>query len=88
MRANWKELTRPVGTYWQHDQYPVWVVHYPATHRAAAHYQGYKAVERVPNGRVPFTVDNRRVGPEFGFKTLDEAMIACEATQEKQVSLL
>lgn len=36
----------------------------------AAHWQAYKAVKRVPTGKLPWSVDNRRIGPEHGFRRL------------------
>jgi len=79
MKPNWHKRNRPVGTYWLHDTHPTWVVFYSASHVRAAHYQGYKAIEKVPKGRNAWTVDNRRIGSEMGFLTLEDAMTACEA---------
>jgi hypothetical protein len=60
-----------------HSRAPVWVVHYPATRDHAEHWQGYRAIARVPAGRMPWTVDNRRISSET-FASLDAALAAAE----------
>ena len=71
------QVERPLsGPCWLHETKPNWIIHYPATRATAAHYQAYRAVERVPEGRKPWTVDNRRIGSPDGFVTLDQAMQA------------
>lgn len=62
-----------------HRSKPVWVVHYQATQDRAEHWQGYRAVAKVPAGRDPWTVDNKRIGTERGFASLDAALAAAEA---------
>lgn len=61
---------------WLHETKPHWIVHYPATRVTGEHYQAYRSVERIPAGRKPWTVDNRRIGTQDGYRTLDEAMQA------------
>ena len=61
---------------WLHETKPHWIVHYPATRATAAHYQAYRAVERVKEGREPWSADNRRIGSPDGFRTLGDAMQA------------
>ncbi len=68
------ETTRPTGVIWQHETKPHWIVHYPGTRVRGEHYQAYRAVARVPAGRNPWTVDNRRIGSEDGFATLEMAI--------------
>jgi hypothetical protein len=58
------------------DDAPVWVVHYPATEGRAEFWQGYRPVAKVPAGRKPWAVDNRRIGTERGFASLDAAIAA------------
>lgn len=70
---------RPHGDCWLHDAKPVWIVHYPATDVRGEHYQAYRTVAPIPKGRQPWTVDNRRIGTDRGFATLDEAVQAAEA---------
>jgi len=66
----------PHSACWVHETKPHWIVHYPATRVMGEHYQAYRAVERVPEGRKPWSVDNRRIGSPDGFRALDEAMQA------------
>lgn len=70
---------REHGDCWLHDAKPAWIVHYQATQDRAQFYQAYRTVARVPAGRDPWTVDNRRIGTERGFPTFDEAAQAAEA---------
>jgi hypothetical protein len=63
-----------------HASKPLWVVHYPATMDRAEHWQGYRAVAKLPAGRDPWTVDNRRIGSERGFASLEAAIAATRAT--------
>ena len=64
-----------------HDTLPVWIVKQPHFDGRSAFYQGYIAVGKLIKGRHPCMggVDNRRVGDERGFKTLDEAARAAIA---------
>lgn len=58
-----------------HSSSTVWVVFYPNANKP--HYQAFKAVEEVPEGRLPWTVDNRRIGKEgVGYPTLGGAIEA------------
>lgn len=77
-RQQFSEVPRP----WDqrpvhlHNAKPVWVVHYPATQDRAEFWQGYRAVVKVPSGRMPWTVDNRRIGSDRGFPSLEAALVA------------
>lgn len=66
------------GTY-VHEFAPVWLRFYPNTDRRPrfdnSHWQAYRAVEKVPAGRAPWSVDNRRLSPD-GFATAEEAAAA------------
>lgn len=68
------QVDRNAGTTWLCDTRPVWVVHYPTTPARNEFYQAYKAIQPVPRGRMPWTVDNRRIGTDQGFRTLQDAM--------------
>lgn len=59
-----------------HTSKPQWVVHYPATEVRAEHWQAYRAVQPVPAGRMPWTVDNRRIGTDRGFPSMADACAA------------
>ena len=59
-----------------HNEKPVWVVQYDATEVRPEHWQGYYAVAPVPKGRMPWSVDNRRIGTERGFPSLEAAITA------------
>jgi hypothetical protein len=64
---------------WQHNSKPVWVTFYPAVDGVRpAHYIPYRAVQAVPAGRKPWTVDNRRIGSDRGFSALEDALNAAE----------
>lgn len=79
---NFTEVQRePWETVWLHKEKPVWIVFYEnSTHEQFSFYQAYRPVSKVPSGRDPWTVDNRRLGPaDRGFKTLETAMQAAEA---------
>ena len=78
--SNFTLVERETGKVWLHNDKPVWVVHYECTDRRDDFWQGYKAVQRVPKGRMPWSIDNRRIGPEKrGFRTLGEALKAADA---------
>ena len=64
---------RPYGDCWLHKDKPVWIVEYSATKVRARHFQAYRAVQPIPKGRDPWSIDNRRIGTEDGFDTLEEA---------------
>lgn len=66
---------------WLHDTKPMWIVHYPATGVRAEFWQAYRAVAKIPTGRMPWTVDNRRVGTDRGFASFEEAAQAVEALE-------
>jgi hypothetical protein len=68
-----------------HKSAPAWVVNYPATLDRAEHWQAYRAVAPVPAGRMPWTVDNRRIGSDRGFPSIEAAVAACEAFVASQL---
>jgi hypothetical protein len=78
--AKFNKVERDCGFVWMHDSAPVWIVKYDAIttgpHRRAAFYQAYRAVQPVPKGRMPWSIDNRRIGTEDGFATLTAAQQA------------
>lgn len=78
MNAQFNEIQTPIGTTWLHTSRPVWIRYYePIEGARLGFYQAYRAVEHVPKGRDPWTVDNRRIGHvNYGFKTLEDAMDA------------
>jgi hypothetical protein len=72
------------GDVWMHANGRVWIVKYEETPYRRAFYQAYRAVQEVPEGRKPWSVDNRRIGnADYGFPTLDEAMTAAAEAAEK-----
>lgn len=73
-------VTRNIGIVWLHKSKPVWVVMYDGvpgsnTNRFDS-WQAYRAVQKVPQGRQPWTVDNKRIGPDDGYPTEAEAFKA------------
>jgi len=80
MESNFHTVERFDGTVWMHNTKPMWIVFYPYTSNPrASYYQAYRPADyvTVPKGRMPWTVDNRRLSTD-GFNTLEEAMNAIE----------
>ena len=73
MLDDFYKVSRPHGECWLHKSKPVWIVEYSASRLHGRFFQAYRPVQPVPIGRDPWTVDNRRIGPEDGFQTLQEA---------------
>lgn len=75
-------VERPYGDAWLHQDAPVWVVRYEGVPGSQTHrydsWQAYRprAGVNVPEGRDPWTVDNRMLGPEGGFPTPEQAFRA------------
>lgn len=59
---------------WVHDRAHVWVVRYSAGER----YEAYRSIVRVPKGRRPWAVNNKRISNGDFFPTLAAAMEAAE----------
>jgi hypothetical protein len=79
--TNFETITRSHGEAIAHKTLPVWIVHYDRTKNRAAHYQAYKATAPLIKGQHPCLggVDNRRIGGDDGFETLEAACAAAEA---------
>lgn len=77
---SFKPVKRNFDTVWMHKTKAVWIVFYEAVEGVRlAYYQAYRAVNPVPAGREPWTVDNRRIGDaNHGFPTLEAAMQAAQ----------
>lgn len=71
--------TEPYYKTWLHENGQVFIRQVPPTPKAQMHYRTYKATTPVPKGRMPWTVNNTRIGSEHGLKTLEEAAEAGEA---------
>lgn len=76
---NYTLVERPHGSCLLHNTKPVWIVEYSATQIRPRHWQTYKAMHKVPKGRDPWTINNRRVGPENGIATLEQAVALGDA---------
>lgn len=76
----YEAASRPTDqVYWKHKTKPVWIVFYPAVQGVRqAFYEAYKAIQPVPKGREPYSVDNRRISNGHGYPTLEEAMEAAQ----------
>ena len=74
-------VSRPTGQVLAHKTLPVWIVHYSKTSARGAFYQAYIATGTLLEGQHPCVggVDNRRVGSEDGFETIEEACRAAIA---------
>lgn len=80
LNKNFRVVRRPGQRVWLHVSKPVWIVFYPFME----FFQVYRAIEHVPEGRNPWTIDNRVIGPKEGFTSLAAAMrAACKATVSK-----
>lgn len=77
------EVERNGETIWVHKTAPVWIVHYSAIEDSQsfrhAFYQPYVATVPLKKGRMVWAHDNKRVGNEGAFRTLEDAMRAAEA---------
>lgn len=84
MSFEFTQIQRPftVAPVYLHNAAPVFVVHYEATDVRTEHWQGYRAVGKVPAGRMPWSVDNRRIGTERGYPSLLAALSAAAAEEE------
>lgn len=58
-----------------------WVVFYPATSKSIEYWQAYKAIKKTKEPMKPWCVDNRRIGKEDGFKSLEDAVAAADSVQ-------
>lgn len=76
--AEWITTNRPTGEVLKHASAPIWIVHYGPTNRMGEHWQAYRAIAYIPKGRDPWSVDNKRIGPDSGFRSLEEAKQAAE----------
>lgn len=60
-----------------HKDRQVWIDFYPAVDGVRpAFWQGYRAVKPVPATRAPWSIDNRRIGTDRGFASLEAAIAA------------
>lgn len=78
-------------TIWVHKSCPVWIVHYDAIEDSQSFrhefFQPYIAIEPLKRGRQVWAHNNKRVGKEAAFRTLDEAMFAAlEAVSQKEAA--
>jgi hypothetical protein len=84
MARNFTRINRNGQQVWQRKDDPsIWVTHYPALDgvRGGVFYV-YRAVAKVPAGRAPWTVDNRRVDAsrgDRGISSLPKALAIAEA---------
>ena len=80
IESHFTKMDRNYEIVWLHKTKPTWVTFYEnSTHPVLSFYQAYKAIEKIPDGRLPWTVDHCRMGPlNNGFRTLEEAMTAAD----------
>jgi hypothetical protein len=71
------KVDRGGETVWLHKTRPVWIVYYEAIENSHsfryAFWQPYKAIGKVPHGRMPWTVNNEKIGREGACKSLEDA---------------
>ncbi len=74
---DFKRTYRTTGSVLLHRSKHVWIVRYADYERGGTKFwQAYRAVDTVPKGRDPWTVNNKRIGTDKGFKTLRDALLA------------
>lgn len=61
---------------WAHKSKPTFVTHYPATAGRPGVFYAYRAIGTVAAGRMPWTVNNKRIGEA---RTLRAALSLAEA---------
>ena len=59
---------------WLHASGTRWVTGYEPIGDRTQTFRAYRAIEHVPKGRLPWTVDNRHIGGSY--RTLDAALTA------------
>jgi hypothetical protein len=65
---------------WLHSDKPVWITRYDAVPGVRLEcWHAYRSVKAPPKGRLPWTVDNKRIGSAEGFPSLESAIEAVEA---------
>jgi hypothetical protein len=73
-------VKRPHGDCVRMTGQPIWIVYYgPVDGYRTERWYAFKSVERIPKGRDPWTVDNRRLCKGGGFLTFRDAVAACRA---------
>lgn len=80
--AQFKRVFRNYQSILEHKQKPVWIVAYREYDTGRVKFwQAYKVKEylHVPKGRAPWSIDNRRIGTDKGFRTLRDAIMAAVA---------
>jgi hypothetical protein len=56
---------------WVHNEHPVWIRYYPLAR--TPYWQAYRSLKKPKAGQMPWAVDNKKIGDENGFKTLEDA---------------
>lgn len=90
MNEAFDAVERNGETIWVHKTAPVWVVHYSAIEDSQSFrrefWQPYRAIEAIRKGRQVWTANNKRVGKEGEFLTLEAALQAGEIAAELKVA--
>lgn len=84
MLSAFTKVERPIGSCWQHNEKPCWIVFYDTTHRDPF-YEAY-TVKPYCSGewtlkKLPWTFDNMRLSRGEGFRTFEAAAKAIEDLQ-------
>lgn len=81
-RAMFDEIDRGYETIWVHKTAPIWVVHYEAIEGSRdfrrEFWQPYRAIEKVKRGAKVWSANNKRIGQEGEFTSLDAALAAAD----------
>ncbi len=76
---NYTTVDRQHGSCLLRNDKPVWIVEYSETRTRPKRWQVYEPMHPVPKGRDPWTINNRRLGPEDGIATLEQAVAIGDA---------
>ena len=77
--SRYEAVERNGETIWVHKTKPVWIVHYDAVEGRVEFWQPYRAIAKVKRGAAVWSADNKRVGDERQFRSLEAAMLAGDA---------
>lgn len=87
----YKPVKRNGENVWVHRTAPVWIVQYEAIEGSRGFqrefWQPYRAIGKVERGAAVWSANNKRIGDEAEFRSLDAAMQAARAYIESNATL-
>lgn len=82
MSTNFQRVRRDFDTVWLHDSHQAHIVYYePVPGIRDGFFQAYRASKQSDR---PWSIHNKRIGTEDGFRSLEAAMAAVEVEVEVQ----